>query len=330
MARSIAKRSNVRPRRPAAKWWVLGLTVLILAGTGAVAYLIYPRTPAGPYDRGVTEIQHIHGLVVDPSNPKVLWIGTHAGLIRVTDGKEWERIGRHTYDMMGFSVHPAGSNLLLTSGHPGPDDERPNPLGVEASRDGGHVWQPVALAGEADFHVMTISRADPQVVYAWNVSGQTGLYRTRDGGRNWDYLGDRGLERVYYLAAHPTKAAVVLAGTMRGLFISEDSGATWRSQNPALYGVPVTTIEVHPKDPRVMFAYAARPGLALIRSEDGGQQWTSVGFFLGDQDAVGNLALDPLNPRVLYFATLGGDLYRSADGGKSRELWVSRGRVVVR
>ncbi|MGH2406042.1 MAG: WD40/YVTN/BNR-like repeat-containing protein, partial [bacterium] len=212
--------------------------------------------------------------------------------------------------------------------HPGSKDRRPNPLGVEISRDGGQTWQPLGLTGLADFHVMTVSRADPKALWAWNVSGRRGLYRSQDGGRQWEYLGDP-LGGAFYLAAHPQRADVLLAGTGRGLAISENAGRSWRLFSSSLSNVPVTAVEAHPKNPQIMYAYAVKPDLGLIRSEDGGRQWSSVGYFLGDRDAISNLALDPVDPQILYFSTHGGDIYRSRDGGKSRERWVAGGRVVA-
>lgn len=318
-----------RRRRSPVWWWVLGVGVVVLAGATATAYRSRPRAATGPYETAVSEIEHVHGLAVDPANPRILWIGTHGSLIRVTDGKQWIRVGRQGYDMMGFNVHPAKVNALLTSGHPGAGDRRPNPLGVEVSEDGGQTWRPVGMAGQADFHTITVSRVDPNVVYAWNVSGRAGFYRSRDGGRRWDYLGDRGLDRVFSLAAHPARSTVVFAATAGGLFVSEDGGDSWRPLSPLLFGLPVTTVEAYPKDPRVMYAYAARPDLGLIRSADGGKGWASLGFFLGDRDAIGNLALDPTDARVLYFATFGGAVYQSTDGGKTRQQWVSHGQIVA-
>lgn len=320
-----------RQRAPArGRWWMLiGAATVLAAGVGATVYLTRPKAAASPPEVPVSEVEHVHGLAVDPFRPKVVWVGTHGSLIRVRNGNEWMRIGGQHYDMMGFNIHPKEPNVLITSGHPGPGDRRPNPLGVEISRDGGQTWQPLALVRQADFHAMTISRADPNLLYGWNVSGRVGLHRSRDAGRNWEYV-DPGLNGVYYLTAHPQKAATVLAGTAGGLLISEDAGARWRAYlSSQLLNVPVTTVEMHPMNPRIMYAYATRPDLGLIRSEDGGLRWASVGFYLGERDAVGNLALDPTDPQVLYFATFGGDLYRSRDGGKTRDRWVSRGRITA-
>lgn len=310
-------------------WWAALVVFLLLVAVAGV-YLTRPRVRGESAAADVGEIPHIHGLAVDPRDSSTVWIGTHGSLVRVTAGR-WTRVGRQTYDMMGFNVHPDQPGVLLTSGHPGPGDRRPNPLGVEISRDGGQSWQPLALAGGADFHAMTISRADPRHMYAWNVSGRVGLYRSRDGARTWEYLGDRLPGRIFSLTAHPAKSSVLLAGTDRGLLVSEDGGMSWQAHpSPDVLNVPITAVEFHPGNPETAYAYAARAGLGLLRSSDGGRRWTAVGFFLGDRDAVGNLALDPRDPDVVYLATFNGDLYRSADGGRTRERWVSAGRIVGR
>ena len=42
------------------------------------------------------------------------------------------------------------------------------------------------------------------------------------------------------------------------------------------------------------------------------------------------LAIDAEDAGIVYLATFNGDLYRSADGGKSREQWTSRGKILER
>ena len=281
-------------------------------------------------ERPVTEIGHAHALAVDPVHRDVLWIGGHNGLVRVTAGRVWRQIGRQGYDMMGFVMSPAGRGTMLTSGHPGPRDRKPEPLGVEISRNRGRTWRPLALAGKADFHAMAVSTANPQVLYAWNVFGREGLYRSRDGGRSWTSLGIRGPQRIFALAVHPERPEVVLAGTAGGLLISEDAGETWATLASALRKGSITAVATHPRDPRIIYAYGMERGVGLIRSQDGGRTWTSQGFFLGERDAVEALAIDAEDAGVVYLATFNGDLYRSADGGKSREQWTSRGKILER
>ncbi len=295
-----------------------GLVLLALAARfGATLWSEHPAS----------EIGHAHGLAVDPLYRDVLWIGGHNGLVRVSAGRVWRQIGRQRYDMMGFVMSPLGGGTMLTSGHPGPRDPRPDPLGVKVSRDRGRTWRPLALAGQVDFHAMAVSTANPQVLYAWNVFGREGLYRSRDGGRSWASLGARGLRSVFSLAAHPARPEVILAGTAAGLVISENGGETWTPW-ASLGKVAITAVATHPRDPRVIYVYGAPPGPGLLRSLDGGVTWTSQEFFLGPDDAVEAMALDPEDANVLYLATFNGDLYRSADGGRSRERWLARGKIL--
>ena len=131
--------------------------VLWVGAIGLMAVLVAAvLLRAAWYSRSiaVTDIEHVHGLAVDPQDPRVLWIGTHAGLVRVVEGREWTRVGRARYDMMGFTIVPGPRPIMLTSGHGGPTDRRPEPLGLEWSRNGGRTWQTMALAAEADFHAL--------------------------------------------------------------------------------------------------------------------------------------------------------------------------------
>lgn len=304
----------------------LGIALVLAAG---IVYLLWSRSGGRPADAGaVTDFPHIHGMGTDPQAPDVLWLGTHGMLVKVAGRTRWTRVGPANYDLMGFNVHPTKPGVLLTSGHPGPVDARPNPLGVEISTDGGQTWVPLSMAGQADFHAMVISPADPQVIYAWNVSGAIGFYRSRDGGRQWTHVPTTAFRQVFALAASPMKQREVWAGTEAGLFRSRDGGTSWQPVSPNLIGLPVTAIALHLARPSVAYAYAAAPQLGLIRSKDGGKTWTPSGLFLGTQDAVGYLALDPMNPNSLYLATFSSDLFWSADGGRTREQLVRGGRVL--
>jgi len=306
---------------------VLWIGAIVLGATLLVAVLL--RAPWLRVFVPVSDIEHVHGLAVDPRDPRVVWVGTHAGLVRVVDGREWMRVGRTRYDMMGFTIVSGPRSMMLTSGHGGPGDRRPEPLGLEWSRNGGRTWRTMALAAEADFHALAVAPQDPAVLYGWSVAARTGLYRSRTGGRRWDVLGARGLGDVYDLAVSPRNPALVLAGTSRGLQASTDGGDSWRVMNGFSNRVTVTAVAISRADPRVMYVYAMNPSLGLLRSNDGGATWLPTGFYLGNEDAVSNLALDPGRPRVLYLATYRGDVFYSADGGVTRKPWVTQGKVTA-
>jgi len=281
---------------------------------------------APPRFAPVEQVHHIHGLAVDPHDPAILYIATHGGLVRLVGGERWEYVGEGRSDLMGFTIHPSERGAMYVSGHPD-SSHLPNPIGVMVSRDGGQGWQPLALTGKVDLHAMTMS-ADGHTLYGWNVTGSPGLYKiaVRDGGSaNMDA---KGLQNVFSLAAHPKQNNTLLAGTREGVLVSRDGGLTWSSIGKVLSGIAVTAAVYHPKDPRVLYAYAVRQDLGLMKSEDGGEQWKSLGFFLGEKDAVNVFAISPHQSETIYVSTFTSDLYRSEDGGKRWQPLAKQGKPV--
>lgn len=281
----------------------------------------------GKADPGSVQLHHIHGLAVDPGDAATVYIATHAGLVKGSRDKDWQFVGDDRSDFMGFTVHPAVPGLMVASGHPAEGSHSPSPRGVIVSRDGGRTWRPLTLEGVADFHALTLSPADGDTLYGWNVGRNPGLYRVslRDG--TWRRMEARGLEEVFTLSTHPRERETLAAGTRSGLLVSRDGGQSWDRLGNALGGVPVTAVAFHPENPQILLAYAVRPELGLIQSVDGGLSWTSIGLFLGREDAVSHCAFHRA-PGSIYLATFGSDIYRTADGGRRWLRLIQRGRPV--
>jgi hypothetical protein len=284
---------------------------------------------ASPRFAPVEQLHHIHGLAVDPHDPAILYIATHGGLVRLVDGKKWEYVGEGRSDLMGFTVHLSERGVMYVSGHPAHSSHLPNPIGVMVSRDGGQSWQPLALTGKADFHAMTIS-ADGQTLYGWNVGDAPGLYRIAVRNGRSTRVAAQALQDVFSLAAHPQDQGTLAAGTRTGLLVSRDGGNSWSSMSKQVSGVVVTAVAYHPKNPQVVYVYAVRPDLGLLKSEDGGRHWKSLGFFLGEKDAVNILAISPHQPEIIYASTFASDLYQSTDGGGRWQALARPGRPVPR
>ncbi len=102
--------------------------------------------------------------------------------------------------------------------------------------------------------------------------------------------------------------------------------ATWTPQGPTNIGGRITCVAVDPRDQDTVYAGAAEGG--VMRSRDGGQSWDLV-FDQQASLAIGALALDPVQPDVVYAGTgevnpgggsvaYGGTgLYRSPDQGQT-------------
>jgi hypothetical protein len=313
---------------PGGKAEYKGQTYSFIWPLGAIAALLLLTSGCGPRGAhftlpGPREMWHIHGLALDPSAASVLWVATHTGLVRWQENKGWEVAGRPD-DYMGFavSVSPQGGRLLYRSGHPGPGTQKPNPLGLEVSRDGWN-WETISGAGRYDFHALAVSPADPQIIYGYNVFGAAGLYRSQDGGRSWAFLG-RPEAWVYALAAHPREPMTLLAVTEHGLLVSRRGGEKG-SWEPLMPGSPVTAVAYHPSDPHRVLAFAVGDG--LMESRDGGRSWERLGLALGPREVVLYIAPDP-SSRRLFVATSAASVYMSADGGRTWKAMLKEGKEV--
>jgi hypothetical protein len=246
---------------------------------------------------------HVHGLGINPGDG-ALYIATHTGLWRVArNDTQAERVGDRLQDTMGFTV--AGSNRFLGSGHPDPRDIRdrrlPPLLGLIESTDAGKTWRPISLLGEADFHVL---RDAGDRVYGFDASNER-LMVSRDRGHTW--IERRPPAPVIDLVPDPERSSRLVAATERGLFQSDDAGASWLrlSKSVGLLAWPALDR-----------LYAVDGRGRVFASSDAGREWRAVGD-VGGQPA----ALLATSPRALFVALHDGTIKRSADGGAS---WILR------
>lgn len=241
------------------------------------------------------ELEHIHGLGVDPGTGS-LYVATHYGLFRAArDQTRLERMGQSRQDIMGFSV--VGSSRFVGSGHPDPTQNQPANLGLIESRDGGKSWKNVSLLGEADFHVL---RAAGRRVYGFN--GATGeLMVSSDAGRVW--ARHRPPAAMFDLAIDPADSERIVASTERGVFASANAGKGWRALRDDAAG---------------LLAWPKRDRLFLVdgqgqvsRSSDGGKTFSAVGSVGAQPSAFVS------HGDELYAALANGNVVRSGDGGAS-------------
>lgn len=242
---------------------------------------------------------HVHGLGVNPGDG-ALFVATHAGLYRLAAaGGEAVRVADSRHDLMGFAV--VGADRFLGSGHPDPRDDLPHELGLVESRDAGKSWEAVSLAGEADFHVL---RSHAEGLYAYDAvggrllvsgdggaswseqtvpgplydlvvdpgdgrhllaTGETGLHRSRDGGRTW-----RLELAVTGLLAWPAPDALYLVDPAGRVALSTDAAGSFEPVGE-LGGPPAAFAaeSVHE-------LYAAVHEGPIVGSSDGGASWSAL------------------------------------------------------
>lgn len=203
------------------------------------------------------EVQHVHGIVANPSGDGLI-LGTHQGVFYVSGSGEVESVGP-VLDFMGFS--DAGQGRLVASGHPGPDTDMPDPVGLIESTDGGHTWEPLSRVGVSDFHALAATEG--------TVIGFDDALRATDDGQEWYDL-DPKVQQVMGLAVSED-AEIVLATTQDGLRRSEDGGRSFVQIDGT---PPLVFIDWVPGTDEV---YGIDVGGTVHRSEDTGKSWESRG-----------------------------------------------------
>lgn len=274
-------------RRPV----VVALVVLVIVA-GAVFFAFRAADESGSV--AGAELEHVHGLGVDPGNG-MLYAGTHHGLFRLPEDGESVLVADRVQDFMGFTV--VGAGHFFASGHPGQGQAGPASLGLIESRDGGRTWQLLSLAGEADFHALEARHGR---VYGLNA--MTGAFMVSRDLRSWE---TRARLPMVDFAISPEDPDVVLATTQAGLARSDDGGRSFsiRERTPGLLLVSWAEDGV---------VVGSDPEGRLYVSTDGGTSWGRRGELGGPPEA-----LTAVDGRHIYAAVGGGVVVSSGDGGRS-------------
>ncbi len=270
----------------------------------AMAFGVPGSANAEPTPLG--QVQHIHGITVNPINSSRLLLATHYGLFSATTDGFTERASVFNADMMSFAVDPANPRRLFSSGHP----EKGGNLGVMASKDGGSSWKRLSdgAKGPVDFHALTVSPMNSKVLYGIH----EGLQKSSDGGVNWQVIG-KAPEKLFALAASAINNSTLYAATMKGLMISRDGGKTW--QAGFIQQKPATMVHLTPAGRIYVFVY----GTGLLTATESDFTWKTISSEFQDR-ALMSFAIDPKNPDRLFAVTDTGTVMASKNGGKQ---WTS-------
>lgn len=155
----------------------------------------------------------------------------------------------------------------------------------------------------------------------------------------WREIGPMRAGRTRALAGVPSQPSTFYIGAVGGgVFKTTDAGETWHSLWDAEPTGSIGAIAVALSDPNIVYVGSgeglARPDLStgdgVYKSADAGKTWTHLG--LRDTQQIGQVAVDPTNPNIVFVAAEGHPygrnaergLYRSTDGGATfqRVLYV--------
>jgi photosystem II stability/assembly factor-like uncharacterized protein len=257
----------------------------------------------------LSDVSHIHGIAVDPTDPARLYLATHYGVYRTSSDGTAEQVSDNSNDFMGFTPHPSEADVFYASGHPAGGGN----MGVIVSRDGARSWQELAsgAGGPVDFHAMDVSAADPHVIYGLYGSVQV----SRDSGKTWEATGSPQAD-VFDIAASAVDPDTVYAATRDGVMRSSDAGKTWSSGGAE--GQPVSMVETAPDGS----VYAFVIGSGLMKAPATALAWQPLANDFG-QRVILHLAVDRGNPERMFAVTDKSGILTSTDGGRSWSALIS-------
>ena len=188
--------------------------------------------------------------------------------------------------------------------------------------------------------------SQPRTFYMGVASG--GLFRTTDGGVNWEPLTDGKVPVASMgdIAVAATDPNIIYIGTGsdgvrsnvstgRGVYKTTDAGKTWSFAG--LYNAgQIGAVRIHPSDPNTVWVAANgdifKPNAdrGVFKTTDGGRTWKKT-LFLNDSTGAMDVELQPGNPSVVYAwmnrierkpwsiisGSREGGMFRSTDGGET-------------
>jgi photosystem II stability/assembly factor-like uncharacterized protein len=178
--------------------------------------------------------------------------------------------------------------------------------GLFRSRDFGATWLP-GTPGRIVSGALGLA-VSPADVGHLLLATDSGLLRSRNGGRDWEVEAPTVLVGPVFAAAFDADGRQALAVTGSALVRGGDDRG-WRPASPLEGAAPARAL--------VRGAAAGRFYLAgwrgLYRSDDGGGSWSSLADGLPEEPATA-LAVQPGPPEILY-AVVGGRIWARPDTG---------------
>ena len=163
----------------------------------------------------------------------------------------------------------------------------------------------------------------------------------KDNSSAWTLSGPKNIEgRITTIAIHPLNPHIVYTGTANGgVWKSTDFCQSWISVFDDQITSSVGSIAIDPLNPEIIYCGTGEAnslrsyyaGTGIYKSTNGGASWIKAG--LDSSYSIGNIAINPVNPLILYAAAGGWTrrknndrgIYKSTDGGSSwsRKLFIA-------
>lgn len=284
----------------------------------------------------------IADLAVNPNDNDEYYVGVASGGVWKTTnhGITYTPIfdGQAVYSIGCVTIDPSNENVIwVGTGENNNQRSVAYGDGVYKSEDGGNSWENVGLKSSEHIGMIKVHPDNSNVVYVasygplWSSSGDRGIYKTTDGGKNWErilnvseHTGfneihiDPRNPQVLYATAHQRRRHVwtyVSGGPESAIYKSTDGGGNWKKLKNGLPSGDMGRIALAIPSENPDRIYAMIEGHGTYRSDDRGASFKK----LNDEYTSGNYYVElvphPTNPDIVY--SMDTYMHVSKDGGQS-------------
>ncbi len=222
-----------------------------------------------------------------------------------------------------IAINPINENIIFIGFSHG---------GAYRTLDGGMTWAPV-FDNEISLYIsdIAIDPNDTRIIYLTTgdhnggfYCGQgNGIYKSQDNGDTWSYIGLSETRVLSEILIDYKNSNILYAASLgysyeknnhRGLYKSNDGGASWTKILFINDSAGITDIAIHPVDPNIIFAVSWNklgtnnrsiingPDGQIYKSVDAGNHWTKLTNGLPSDSINGRIAIDiaKSQPNIMY------------------------------
>jgi photosystem II stability/assembly factor-like uncharacterized protein len=223
----------------------------------------------------------------------------------------WIPVGPDGGDARSFAADPTDSKHLYLG---------TTNSWLYESRDAGTSWHRLAKLMPQENLVLdniVVDESDPRTIYvaAWGLEHSNGgFFTSHDSGKSWTKSPAMEDQSVLAVAQAATNPKMLVVGTLKGVFRSEDGGQHWDQISPQGSAElhEVESIAIDPKDPKTIYAGTWH---LPWKTTDGGANWHNIKQGLIDDSDVFSIIIDPTAPQTVYTSACSG-IYKSDNGGE--------------
>ena len=290
----------------------------------------------------------IADFAVNKENPSEFYVAVASGNIWKTENNGitfkpvFDSYG--SYSIGAMAMDPTNANVVWAgTGENNHQRALGYGDGIYKSVDGGASWKNMGLKESRHIGMIAIDPSNTDVVYvaaegsAWGPGGQRGLYKSTDGGQNWNkvlhisentgvnnVLLDPRDSDVIYVTTEQRRRHVhtkIGGGPESGVQKSVDGGKTWKEIEKGLPGVHKggMGIAISPVNPDYLYLIieAAEDKGGFYRSTDRGESWQRMSDHSSSGQYYNEIYCDPVDvDRVFSVETFS---HVTSDGGKTWE-----------